>query len=436
MLRSGTPLGYSQAVRGATHRSPGMLLTDHEFAVPLDHDDPSAGETTVFAREVVASRKQGQDLPWVLYLAGGPGARSPRPVSRAGWLGRLLQEYRVVLLDQRGSGRSSPVSARRLRDIGSAPAVAEHLTHFRADSIVRDAELIRRELLGDQKWTVLGQSYGGFVAMTYLSLAPHGLREVMVAGGLPPLDRSAEEVYRATYERVRHRHARFIDRYPGDQARLDAIANAVCKTEVRLPSGARLGVERLQQLGMQLGPGDGFETLHYLLESAWDTDDLSVDFLWALEAATTFAGQPLYALMHESIYCQGNASRWAAQRMRDTLTEFSPEARPLQLTGEMIYPWMFEDDPVLTPYREVADLLAEHEGWPALYDSVRLAANEVPLAATIYHDDMYVEYAYSLETAKRVGAAQYWVTSEFAHDGLRSSDRVLDRLLEMVAGEA
>ena len=45
------------------------------------------------------------------------------------------------MLDQRGTGRSSPIGTLP----GLTPAEqAEYLTHFRADSIVRDAELIRR----------------------------------------------------------------------------------------------------------------------------------------------------------------------------------------------------------------------------------------------------------------------------------------------------
>jgi alpha/beta hydrolase fold len=58
------------------------------------------------------------------------------------------------------------------------------LTHFRADSIVLDAELIRRELAGDRPWSVLGQSFGGFCTVTYLSFAPHGIREAFITGGL------------------------------------------------------------------------------------------------------------------------------------------------------------------------------------------------------------------------------------------------------------
>ncbi|MDQ1624543.1 MAG: hypothetical protein QOJ49_41 [Actinomycetota bacterium] len=429
---------YGRRMRQSTTRLPGVQLTEHEFDVPLDHDDPAGTTITVFAREAVAPRKRDQDLPWLLFLQGGPGMRSPRPTGRSGWLGRALQDYRVLLLDQRGTGRSSPATRQTLAGLGSAKDQAEHLSHFRADSIVRDAELIRRELAGGTPWSVLGQSYGGFCAMTYLSLAPEGLREVIVTGGLPPLDRGPDEVYRATYERVRDRGRRYFDRYPQDVARWTEVADRLAARDVRLPSGDPFPVERLQQLGVDLGMSDGAEKVHYLLETAVRDGELTDEFLAGVEHETSFVDHPVYALLHESIYCSGDgtASRWSAQRVRETLPEFDPSARPLQPTGEMIFPWMFESDRTLAPLREAADILADKQDWPPLYDVDRLAANEVPVAAAIYHDDMYVEYAYSLETAKSVGNLRWWVTSEFSHDGLRSDARVLDRLLAITAGDA
>lgn len=55
---------------------------------------------------------------------------------------------------------------------------------------VRDCEFIRQALLGqkenpeDRKWSLLGQSYGGWCSMTYLSFHPEGLKEVFLTGGL------------------------------------------------------------------------------------------------------------------------------------------------------------------------------------------------------------------------------------------------------------
>ena len=95
----------------------------------------------------------------------------------------------MLLLDQRGTGRSTPATRQTLAGLGSAKAQADYLAHFRADSIVLDAELIRRELTGGAPWSVLGQSFGGFCTVTYLSFAPHGIREAFITGGLPGLSR-------------------------------------------------------------------------------------------------------------------------------------------------------------------------------------------------------------------------------------------------------
>jgi pimeloyl-ACP methyl ester carboxylesterase len=424
-------------VRSTTYRQPGLLVTEHELDVPLDHDDPRAGTLALFARELVAPRKRDQDLPWLLYLEGGPGIRAPRPAGRGGWLSRALAEYRVVLMDQRGAGRSSPATRQTLAGM-TATEQARHLSLFRADAIVRDAELLRHALAGDRRWSLLGQSFGGFAALTYLSRAPEGLREVLVTGGLPPLGRSPDEVYRATYQRVLERTDRWLERYPGDADAYDAVADHLAGHDVRLPCGDPFPVERLQQLGLALGQSDGAETMHHLLETAWARPgELSDSFLVAVERATSLAERPLYALLHEAIYCDGPGVRsgWAAQRVRESWPALSPKARPLVPTGEMIYPWMFGTDRALAPLAEAAELLAAKDDWPALYDPARLAANTVPVAAAVYHDDMYVECAFSLETARRVGRARAWVTNEFAHDGLRVGARVLDRLLDMAAGE-
>src|SRR4029077_7200184 len=101
------------------------------------------------------------------------------------------------LLDQRGTGRSTPVSAEALAGLDPA-AQAAYLRNFRADSIVRDAELIRAQL-ESHPWRVLGQSFGGLCVTTYLSFAPEGLHEAFITGGLPPLVGGADDVYRATY---------------------------------------------------------------------------------------------------------------------------------------------------------------------------------------------------------------------------------------------
>src|SRR5262249_56195293 len=118
------------------------------------------------------------------------------------WLDRALDDFGVLLLDQRGTGRSPRATRQTLARLGSAQDQAGYLSLFRADSIVRDAELIRRELTGGAPWSVLGQSFGGFCTGTYLSPAPAGLREAFITRGLPGLAAPAGDAYPPAPPRV------------------------------------------------------------------------------------------------------------------------------------------------------------------------------------------------------------------------------------------
>ncbi|MFG2712463.1 alpha/beta fold hydrolase [Streptomyces goshikiensis] len=431
-----------------TYRQPGVVLTDHHFTVPLDHAHPDGESIELYAREAVATGKDPEGLPWLLYLEGGPGFGARRFIGRQAWLGRALAEYRVLLLDQRGTGRSTPVSRQTLPLRGTPAQQAAYLAHFRADAIVRDCEAIRPRLTGGAPWTVLGQSFGGFCATRYLSTAPEGLAAALMTGGLPSLDATADEVYRAAYPRIERKNLAHYARYPVDVERARRIAAHLAETPARLPGGYRLTVEAFQSLGILLGTGDGSHQLHYLLEDAFvptpDGPALSDAFLEGVHAQLSFAGHPLYALVHEALYAQDPAAptAWAAERVRAEHPRFDAAKtlagdEPLLFTGETIHPWHFTADPALTPLRETAELLAARTGWEPLYDPARLAANEVPVAAAVYHDDMYVDTAHSLRTARAIRGLRTWVTDEFEHDGVRAGGpRVLDRLLALVRGEA
>jgi pimeloyl-ACP methyl ester carboxylesterase len=389
---------------------------------------------------VAAAGEDPTGRPWLLYLQGGPGFGGPRPAGRGSWLDRALASFRVLLLDARGTGRSTPVTRHTVPARGSAASQAGYLSHFRADAIVADAELIRGELAGGEPWSVLGQSFGGFCSLSYLSFAPGGIREAFVAGGLPGLAATAEDVYRLTYPRVKAKVLAHYERYPQDLALARRVARHLQREEVLLPTGARLTVPAFQSLGIMLGQTAGSHELHYLLEDAFTGGQLSDGFLLAVAARLSFAHAPLYAVLHEACYAQGAATRWAAQRVAAEFAEFAPEAAlegdgPLLFTGEMIYPWMFGLDPVLRPLRAAAEELAGRDGWPPLYDPARLAGNGVPAAAAVYFNDMYVPAELSLPTAPAVRGLRAWVTSEYEHDGLRvSGGAVLDRLIAMARG--
>jgi len=425
-----------------THRLPGLVLTDHTFTVPLDHAAPVGPQLDVFAREVVAAGREQDNLPWLVYFQGGPGFESPRPTTKSGWLKRALQDYRVLLLDQRGTGRSTRLTAQTLARCDTAQAMADYLKHFRADAIIRDAEWIRRALVGErERWSVLGQSYGGFCITHYLSVAPDALKEAIITGGLPPLERPIDEIYRATYRRVLEQNRRYYERYPGDVERAQAIMRYLSQHTVELPRGDRLSPRRFQQLGVAFGASDGFEPVHYLMEEAFVAgsggQELSYTFLRGFENTQSFDTNPIYAILHEAIYCQHTASRWSAERVRGEYPAFAPMPdQPVLFTGEMIYPWMFDEYRYLRPLKVAAEILADYAGWPALYDVAVLRANTVPCVAAIYYDDMYVERAFAEETAQTIRGTRVWVTNEHQHNALRADgEALLDRLLGMLHGD-
>lgn len=422
-----------------TYALPGMLVTNHRFAVPLDHSAPDGEKLVVFVRELAPRERPNADLPYLVFFQGGPGSPSPRPDSRSGWIGRALEDHRVLLLDQRGTGLSSPVSFQTVPERGGPEAQAAYLAHFRADAIVKDAELIRRQLIGNERWSVLGQSFGGFCVLHYLSAAPHGLRAALVTGGIPSVTRPAEDVYRATFPRVAAKNREFFARYPHAQLTCRRVADHLLKHDVSLPNGQRLTVRQFQQLGLDFGGAGGFERVMDLLERAFvkadGRDQLSYAFLHGVFAATSFHTSPIFTVLHEAIYCQGAASAWAAQRVQSgEFPEFDyAPGKEFLFTGEMIYPWMLDEFETLRPLKEAAELLAAKTDWPALYDPAALARNRVPSAAALYYNDMYVDLDIAMETAALVPNLAVWVTSEYEHNGLRMDGaRILDRLLGML----
>ena len=406
-----------------TYRVPGAVLTEREHRVPLDHAKPDGPQITVFTREVAAP--DGADRPYLVFLQGGPGFEAARPTSPPmGWMKRALADYRVLLLDQRGTGRSTPVGSVIPGD--SAEAQAEFLTHFRADSIVRDCEAIRASL-GVERWSILGQSFGGFTSIAYLSIAPEGLREALLTGGLTPIGRPVDDVYGATYRQLIKANERYFERYPDDRARVDGILRRLDDEDIRLPSGDRLTARRFRQLGLWLGSSVGFELLHHVIELPFG----SLAFLHDAQDGVDFSRNPMYATLHESSYADGVATRWSADRLLPA--EVGERG---YFTAEHVFPWMWEDYAGLRPQQAAAQILAEHP-WPKLYDADRLRHNEVPVAATVYVNDLYVERDFAEETAATIRGLRTWQTDEFEHNGLRADgERVLGRLIDLVRGSA
>nr|WP_201469957.1 alpha/beta fold hydrolase [Microbacterium hydrocarbonoxydans] len=401
-----------------------LTVEEHTLTVPLVWADPDDTRTIdVFAR--VVTREGGERLPYLVFLQGGPGHEAPRPFhssSSPAWLDEALAHYRVVMLDQRGTGLSTPVGDADLEQ-GSA-AVAEHLTHLRADSIVRDCEAVR-EHLGAETWSVLGQSFGGFTVLAYLSTDADSLADVFITGGLSTVRRHPDEVYALCYDKMRTASERYYRRFPEHRDVVRRLVDRADAGEIVLPDGEIVSRSRLRSVGSALGTNDGWQTLWSLLER----DPSSNAFRHDLMHAMPYGGRnPLYFAFHESSYANGHATRWSAERvepddLRDDVTLF---------TGEHIRREWTETVPAFQPWRDVALALADFE-WPRIYDEVAISASGARGAAAVYVDDVYVPMEYSLETARLLPDVRLWVTSEHEHNGLRSGP-VLTHLVDLAQG--
>ncbi|WP_305840933.1 alpha/beta fold hydrolase [Photobacterium leiognathi] len=413
----------------------GLLFKPHYFSVPLDYNNADGSNIDVFAREVTHQNNDNSNLPWLVYLQGGPGFPSPRPTGNAGWLKQALTKYRVLLLDQRGTGKSTQITHQTLA-MKTPEQQAEYLSHFRADNIVRDAEFIR-EALGIKQWSILGQSFGGFCSLHYLSFYPQSLTRAYLTGGIPPITGHADEVYRATYQRVLGKNTRFFERFPAAQQQCIKIADHLLNNDVRLPNGQRFTVEQFQLWGINLGRSGGDLAMYYVLDEAFievnGQPQLSYSFLQQMLSEQSYQTNPIYAILHESIYCQHQASNWSAERVRNEYPVFNyAEGQPFMFTGEMVYSWMFEQLECLKPLKAAADILAAKTDWPALYDAEQLANNTVPVVAAVYVDDMYVEYDLSCQTLASMHSAKAWITNEYEHNGLGvAGEIILSKLMAL-----
>ncbi|KAG0336953.1 hypothetical protein BG004_007848 [Podila humilis] len=437
--------------------SGGLKAFDYYFELPLRHNDSSCKETiTVFARRVVSIEKQADanKMPWLIFYQGGPGFGGP--AYNSGWVKSTSKKYNVLLLDQRGTGLSTPMTVQSISHLKSPQEQAEYFMQFRADSIVRDSELIRETLLAnatDKKWSLIGQSYGGFCISSYLSMFPESLTAAYITGGIPPMMDSLEHVYRQSYKSVMEHTDRFYKRFPLDIKRVKKIMKYLATNDVRLPFGGRLTPRKFQMLGMKFGLSGGMDKVHNLCLHAFvkvgGKEEMSTLFLDEL-AASLDNIPPIYAILHEAIYCDGPgvSSEWTASKLLNgefaNVFGYSAEAfagsddndsKVVYFTGEHMYDWMLEDYDNLKPLKECAEILAKHKDWSPLYNKEVLAKNTVPVAAAVYYDDMYVDRQCSINTARGIQGIQLWITNEYMHSGIRDSDGVLTKLFKMVNGE-
>ncbi|KAF4123559.1 alpha/beta hydrolase fold [Geosmithia morbida] len=478
------PIPAAQLISSRDHLVPGQLLvTELFFRVPLDYKRPSGVSITLFGRRVVKSSGAPADdgdgndngnsdkKRYLVYLEGGPGFGNSEPQVHPVTRMALAKGYQVLLLDHRGTGLSTPVSAESLDRIASdnVSAQADYLKLMRQDNTVRDLESVRLCLTAGwsesrARWSIFGQSYGGFVSMSYLSMHPEGLEEVFLTGGLAPVGKTPDQVYSALFPRIVRRNEEYYHKFPEDVAAVRQVAAHIESHggHVALPSGGILTVPRLLTLGINFGFHGGFDSVHTtilrLKASLDQLGFLSRAALAPLETGTPLDFNIIYAIIHEAIYCDGPgvASNWAAYRVgRDNpcFPWLRPDALPITVTtnnnpgeqgqqqqqqtplyfsGENIFPFHFVTYPELSKLHAVAERLAAFDNWPALYNKEQLANNQVPVYAASFIHDMYVDFDFARDTASLVRGTKVFETNVMYHSALRAkSDEVLQQLFNL-----
>ena len=146
---------------------------------------------------------------------------------------------------------------------------------------------------------------------------------------------------------------------------------------------------------------------------------LRSDFLLDVGQRVSFQAGPLYAAIHESIYGGvggQSVTGWAAHRMREEFPEFAEDGT--YLTGEHVFPWQFDEDPALRPFKQAAGELAAHEWTSSPYDAAVLSDAPLIAATAIYLDDIFVPFEDSLATGHTFRDLRPMVTNRFQHNGI------------------
>lgn len=427
-------------------------VTTLKFQVPLNHKYPNSGDITICGRLVKKWVSKDQplipgDANLLFFLQGGPGFGCPAPLSYSGFVKEILDRgFQCFLLDQRGTGLSSSVDTETLFDRcgNDVTSQLDYILNFRADSIIADCEIVRRCLLGDDgQISLLGHSFGGFCSVTYLSLYPQSLKQVIIAGGIPPLSCTPDEVYSATYRRTAERNVAYYKRYPEDVEKVHEICAYLSSHDVTLPNGGRLSVDRFQHLGMNFGSTGRTDALHQLVfKIHYELSNLG-KILYAtrldIQNSVSFDTNVLYFLLQEAIYCErGVVSNWAAERLRreaginfdySRLINDGPMKSNLEsavyFTGEMVFRSMYRDYAELRDLKPIAEAIHSYGEWDNLYNKDMLANNVVPAVAATYVHDQYVDFGLSMLAKSKIAGLRQYITSEFFHNGFTASPEII-----------
>lgn len=182
-----------------------------ELQVPENRTHPEGRKLSIFVAVLPANTLSPKPDPLVL-LAGGPGQSASTLGPFAMQLAEIRRTRDIVLIDQRGTGRSSPLDCPAFApdehaefDIDPVPKsllcawqLAERnvdASQYTTSAFVADLDAVR-EALGYPRWNIWGGSYGSRAAQEYLRRYPEHVRSVVLDGVAPPSMRISFDVWR------------------------------------------------------------------------------------------------------------------------------------------------------------------------------------------------------------------------------------------------
>ncbi|MDX1563060.1 MAG: alpha/beta fold hydrolase, partial [Gammaproteobacteria bacterium] len=171
-----------------------------ELVVPLDHSDSNSPSVALFVARVPATTATPEPDPLVL-INGGPGGSSvDLYLQNRGAFAPVLRDRDIVLLDQRGTGRSlSGLDCDLPEDFELVTSTRDEIRaivdaciaefpfdprFFTTSVAVEDLELLR-QTLGVDEWNIYGISYGTRVAQHYLRRHGEHVRTMILDGVVP-----------------------------------------------------------------------------------------------------------------------------------------------------------------------------------------------------------------------------------------------------------
>ena len=179
--------------------------------VPENRQHPEGRRLSIFVAVLPANTLSPQPDPLVL-LAGGPGQAASTLGPFALSLSAIRRTRDIVLIDQRGTGRSSPLACPAFApdehaEFNTDPVPKALLcawqlagkgvdaSQYTTSAWVADVDAMR-EALGYRQVNLWGGSYGTRVAQEYLRRHPEHVRSVVLDGVAPPSLRISFDVWR------------------------------------------------------------------------------------------------------------------------------------------------------------------------------------------------------------------------------------------------